>query len=195
MSTPRLTPAPAPKRHDGTRRRTPAIAALALSPLVLLPLLAACDSGQLASTAAESPDVAGVRGGVGDIVLDDVFIDATGPVAADGSVPLRGALSDDGPAADRLLSVSTAVTASVELVGANAQPSTGGIPIPAYGQVDAVQGNPQMFLVGVAAPIAPMVLVPVTFTFADAGSVTLDVPVSTSGGHAGLTGLPAPALP
>jgi copper(I)-binding protein len=188
-------PLPTPTRRRGRRLvqalGRPRLACLAVSSLAVLPLLAACDAGQQASTATESPDVIGVHGGVGDVVLDDVFIDGSATVATGASIPLRGALTDDGPAADRLLSVSTPAAASVELLGANGQPSTGGIPIPAYGQVDAVHGSPQMLLVDVASPIGPVALVPVTFTFADAGSVTLDVPVATSGGHAGLADLPA----
>src|SRR3954452_17357087 len=96
-------------------------------------------------------------------------------VQAEASVPLRGAFTNEADSADRLLAVSTPAATSVEVL-------TGGITLPAQTQVDAVNGAPQLRLEGVRSPIDITQLVPVTFTFSTAGSVTLGVPVATRSG-------------
>jgi periplasmic copper chaperone A len=159
-------------------RRTSLTAWTAVGLLVL----AGCDAGQEAETAQETPDVAGVDGTVGEVSLDDVFLDAEDTVEAGGSVPLRGVLTNDAEQADRLVGVSTPAAESVQLLDENGGPSTDGIEVPAGGQVEAVSGAVRMQLEGVTAPIAPTDTVSVTFTFATAGEVALDVPVTAGPG-------------
>lgn len=167
-----------PDRSAGRHRRGSVLGPAAL---VLAVALSACDTGQNASTARETPDVAGVAGSVGQIRLDDVFIASGGNIAAGASAPLRGTFTNEAGSADRLLGVSTpAATSVVELDGA--APSAGGISLPPQTQVDAVNGAPQLRLEEVRSPITITQLVPVTFTFRTAGSVTLDVPVATRSG-------------
>lgn len=161
-----------PGRSAGRHRWGPV---LGPAVLVLALVLSACGSGQNASTAGETPDVAGVEGSVGQIRLDDVFIVSAENIAAGASVPLRGAFTNEADSADRLLAVSTPAATSVEVL-------TGGITLPGQTQVNAVNGAPQLRLEGVRSPIDITQLVPVTFTFSTAGSVTLDVPVATRSG-------------
>jgi periplasmic copper chaperone A len=139
--------------------------------------LAGCDAGNDAETLQETPDTAGVAGTVGQVSLDDVFLDAEDTVAAGGSVPLRGVVTNDAEEADRLVVVTTPAAQSVQLLDESGQASPDGIEVPAAGQVEAVTGSVRMQLEGVTGPIAPTDTVRVTFTFATAGEVALDVPV------------------
>ena len=154
-------------------------AAAVLAPALVL---GACDAGQEAETAQETPDVPGVDDTVGEVSLDDVFLDAEDTVEAGASVPLRGVLTNDAEQADRLVGVSTPAAESVQLLDENGGPSTDGIEVPAGGQVEAVSGAVRMQLEEVTAPIAPTDTVSVTFTFATAGEVALDVPVAAGPG-------------
>ena len=154
-------------------RRTPLPAWAAVGLLVL----GGCDAGQEAETAQETPDVAGVDGTVGEVSLDDVFLDAEDTVEAGASVPLRGVLTNDAEEADRLVGVSTPAAGSVQLFDESGAPSADGIELPAGGQVEAVSDAVRMQLEDLTEPIATTDTVPVTFTFATAGEVRLDVPV------------------
>jgi len=140
--------------------------------------LGACDAGNEAETAQETPDVAGTDGTVGQVSLDDVFIEADGTVDTGGSAPLRGALTNDAEQADRLVGVTTPAAQSVQLLDESGAPSPSGIELPAAGQVDATTGAVRMRLEAVTEPIDTTDTVRVTFTFETAGHVDLDVPVS-----------------
>ncbi len=154
-------------------------AAAVLAPVLVL---GGCAAGQEAETAEETPDVAGVDGTVGAVSLDDVFLDAEDTVGAGASVPLRGVLTNDAEQSDRLVGVSTPAAESVQLLDESGAPSADGIELPAGGQVEAVSEAVRMQLEQVTAPIAPTDTVPVTFSFATAGEVTLDVPVTAGPG-------------
>ncbi|SHN55725.1 hypothetical protein SAMN05660350_00613 [Geodermatophilus obscurus] len=145
-------------------------------------VLGGCAAGEEAETAQETPDVAGVDGTVGEVSLDDVFLDAEDTVEAGASVPLRGVLTNDAEQADRLVGVSTPAAGSVQLLDESGAPSADGIEVPAGGQVEAVSEAVRMQLERVTEPIAPTDTVPVTFAFATAGEVTLDVPVAPGPG-------------
>ncbi|MGY1690798.1 copper chaperone PCu(A)C [Geodermatophilus sp. SYSU D01105] len=144
--------------------------------------LAGCDAGNDAETAEETPDVAGVDGTVGQVSLDDVFLDAEDTVAAGASVPLRGVLTNDAEEADRLVGVTTPAAESVQLLDESGAASPDGVELPAGGQVEAVTGPVRMQLEGVTGSIAPTDTVQVTFTFDRAGEVALDVPVAPGPG-------------
>ncbi|HZH19431.1 MAG TPA: copper chaperone PCu(A)C [Geodermatophilus sp.] len=154
-------------------------AAAVLAPVLLL---GGCAAGQEAETAEETPDVAGTDGSVGAVSLDDVFLDSEDTVEAGAAVPLRGVLTNDAEQADRLVGVSTPAASAVQLLDESGQVSSDGIELPAGGQVEAVSGAVRMQLEEVTAPIATTDTVRVTFTFATAGEVQLDVPVAPSPG-------------
>lgn len=145
----------------------------------VLAVVVGCDAGQDAGTAEETPDTPGVDGSVGDVDLDDVFLDADGTVAAGDSVGLRGALSNQAQATDRLVTVRTPAAGSVELLDEQGTSSPDGIELPADGQVDATQGPVRIRLDEVTESIGTTDTVPVTFVFENAGEVQLDVPVGT----------------
>ena len=150
--------------------------------LALVLAVGACAAGQEAETAQETPDTLGVDGTVGEVSIDDVFLDAEDTVQAGSAVPLRGVLTNDAEQADRLVGVSTPAAGSVQLLDESGQVSPGGIELPAGSQVEAVSSAVRMQLEGVTAPIAVTDTVPVTFTFATAGEVQLDVPVAPGPG-------------
>jgi copper(I)-binding protein len=143
--------------------------------------LSSCYSGQTAATASETPDTAGVAGGVGSIVLNDVFVQTADTVPTGGSVALRAALTDESPQPDRLVAVSTDAASSVELLATDGTPATGGIEVPGQGQVDATTGPVLIRLTGLTQALSPEAIVPITFEFARAGRVTIDdVPAAAS---------------
>lgn len=141
-------------------------------------VLGGCAAGQEAETAEETPDVAGVDGTVGEVSLDDVFIEAESTIEAGGSAPLRAVLTNDAQQDDDLLRVTTPAAESVQLLAELGAPSPDGIAVPAGGQVDATTGTIRMQLERVTEPIETADTVPVTFTFEHAGEVRLDVPVA-----------------
>ncbi|MGY1606651.1 copper chaperone PCu(A)C [Geodermatophilus sp. SYSU D00700] len=153
---------------------------LATTAAALALLVTACSTGQDAETTQEVPDTPGVDGSVGQVALDDVFLDADATIAAGDSVGLRGALTNDADTDDRLVSVSTPSAGSVVLLDEQGDSSPDGIDLPADGSVDATQGQVRMQLDDVTADIATSDTVSVTFAFENAGQVQLDVPVGTS---------------
>jgi periplasmic copper chaperone A len=163
------------RTHRGPRRL-----ALASTVTAALFALTACAAGQDAETTRETPDVAGVDGGVGTLLLDDVFIQSAATVPSGASVPLRGAFTNNGQSDEHLVSVSTPAAASVQLPDTTGAVSSTGIDIPAEGSVDATTGTVRLQLMDVTAPIQITQLVPVTFVFGDGEEITLDVPVSTA---------------
>jgi copper(I)-binding protein len=78
------------------------------------------------------------------------------------------------------VAVSTQAATSVELLAPDGTVATGGIEVPAEGQVDATTGPVLIRLSGLTGGLSPQAIVPVTFEFASAGRVTLDdVPAVT----------------
>ena len=166
--------------HSGGRWRTWSVVVVAG---LLCGVLTSCDAGQLAETATETPDTAGVDGGGGAMVLDDVFIQTPVSVPSGGSVALRGALTDESPQPDRLVAITTPAATSVELLAPDGTPASGGIEVPGQGQVDATTGPVLIRLIGLTRTLSPQAIVPITFEFARAGHVTIDdVPAAASAG-------------
>ncbi|MGY1694738.1 copper chaperone PCu(A)C [Geodermatophilus sp. SYSU D00814] len=145
-----------------------------------LVLLVGCDAGKDAATETEAPATAGVNAQAGSVQVVDAFLDTSGTVPAGGDVDLRAALVNDGDEEDRLVTVSTAAAASVELLGEDGAPAAGGIPVPAGGTVDATSGPVRLRLTGLTEDLPVGQSVPVTFEFAVAGDVAAQVPVGTS---------------
>jgi copper(I)-binding protein len=157
------------------RRRALAVLLAAL----LCGTLAGCYASQNAQTARLTPATPGVDGAVGMMVLNDVYLETAQTVPAGGSVALRGAFTDESTQPDRLVAVTTAVAASVELLATDGTVATDGIEVPAEGQVDATTGSVLIRLTGLTRELRPGAIVPITFEFATAGRVTLgDVPAA-----------------
>jgi len=139
---------------------------------VLLPALAGCEAGLNAPTLEFHPASSGVSTTVNGITVDNLFV-LGAPVGS--ALPAGGRagvfLAIEAENGDRLVAVSAPGTASsVKLAG-------GSINLPAQTLVDLGGPVPQMVLTGLANPLSGGETVQLTLVFADAGAVTLGVPV------------------
>lgn len=139
---------------------------------VLVPVLAGCEAGLNAPTLTFHPASAGVTTTQNGITLDNLFV--LGPPL--GSVLPPGGqagafLAIEAQNGDRLISVSAPGTASaVKLTG-------GSIDLQAQTLVDLGGPEPQVVLTGLANPLIGGETVQLTLVFAQAGAITLGVPV------------------
>jgi len=139
---------------------------------VLLPALAGCEAGLNAPTLEFHPASSGVSTTVNGITLDNLFV-LGAPVGS--ALPPGGRagvfLAIESENGDRLVSVSAPGTASsVKLTG-------GPVDLPAQTLVDLGGPVPQMVLTGLVNPLSGGETVQLSLTFAQAGVVTLAVPV------------------
>jgi len=139
---------------------------------VLVPALAGCEAGQNAPTLQFHPASSGASIIQNGITLDNVFV-LGAPVGS--ALPPGGRagvfLAIESQNGDRLVSVSAPGTASeVKLAG-------GPIDLPAQKLVDLGGPVPTMVLTGLANPLSGGQTVQLTLTFAEAGVITLGVPV------------------
>jgi len=139
---------------------------------VLVPALAGCEAGQNAPTLQFHPASSGASIIQNGITLDNVFV-LGAPVGS--ALPPGGRagvfLAIESQNGDRLVSVSAPGTASeVKLAG-------GPIDLPAHRLVDLGGPVPTMVLTGLANPLSGGQTVQLTLTFAEAGVITLGVPV------------------
>ncbi len=166
--------------------RAAATAALLLSPVAL----GACSAGQVAQTAEQNRDKAGNMTAVGDLVLRAVELPyPTGGVYTAGSdARLLAAVVSSGETTDTLVSIEGDQFDSVDVVDpdAAAEPANNtdslDLAVPADGILYLGNGTgPSVTLVGLADDLGVGQSINVTFTFEQAGAVTLPVPVATSG--------------
>lgn len=163
--------------------RAAVMGVLLLSPIALT----ACSAGQVAQTATQEPNI----GNQAD--LDDVTLRAltlpypTGGEYASGSdARLVGAVASTGLEEDTLVSIEGEAFETVEVVdpdaaapAADAGASTDlDLTIPPNGILYLSSGGgPTVALVGLTEDIGPGEAIDVTFTFEEAGEVTVPVPV------------------
>ncbi len=139
---------------------------------VLLPALAGCEAGLNAPTLEFHPASSGVSTTVNGVTVDNLFV-LGAPVGS--ALPPGGRagvfLAIEAQNGDRLLSVSAPGTASaVKLTG-------GPVDLPAQTLVDLGGPVPEMVLTGLVSPLSGGETVQLTLIFAQAGVVTLGVPV------------------
>ena len=165
--------------------RAAAMAALLVSPVAL----AACSAGQVAQTAEQNRDKTGEMAMLGPLALREVQLPyPTGGVYPAGSdARLLAAVASTSTTDDTLVSIQGGF-GSVEVVDPAA---TGGgtgtgsgsldLTVPANGILFLGNGTgPSVTLVGLDDQVGVGQTVPVTFTFQQAGTVTLQVPVATA---------------
>ncbi|MBL7493010.1 hypothetical protein I6A60_38860 [Frankia sp. AgB1.9] len=140
---------------------------LAAAALLGAPALAACASGNDAMTNLARTTTNTANGAVGTINLRNVYV--AGPVSQGGDAQVISALFNGGSQDDSLVAISS-------------PDATGGTPgspatlAPAGGQIYIANGSAPT-LTGLKKSLAIGTATKVTFTFAKAGAVTLDVPV------------------
>jgi copper(I)-binding protein len=138
--------------------------------LVALPLTA-CAAGYQAETSRERTTLTSVSGVKGNLTLRNVFF--VGPADAGGSLPLYFAAFNGGTSNDQLLSISS--------------PSASGATVPT---TRAILGGDSLFynagdasvpeLTGLKNKVLVAQAVTVTLSFAQAGELTLQVPIEAS---------------
>lgn len=143
--------------------------AVALAAVALLgaPALAACASGNDAMTNLARTTTNTANGAVGTINLRNVYV--AGPASQGGDAQVISALFNGGTQDDSLVAISSPDAAG----GTPGNPAT---LAPAGGQIYIANGAAPT-LTGLKKDLPVGAATKVTFTFAKAGAVTLDVPV------------------
>jgi len=164
-----------------------ALRAAALSALLLSPVaLTACSAGQVAQTAEQNRDKTGAQGDVGGLTLRAVQLPypVGGVYEAGNNARLMAAVSSTSDTEDTLLSIEGEDFDGVEVLdpGATTTPQRGSLDlaVPADSTLYLGDGTgPEVTLVGLSDEIGVGQFVDVTFTFEQAGEVTVPVPVAT----------------
>jgi copper(I)-binding protein len=139
---------------------------------VLAPALAGCEAGFNAPTLEYHPAAFGAYASKNGVSISNAFVlgpSPRGPEVAGGRAGLFFAITaQDG---DKLVSISAPGTAStVKLAG-------GSVNLPAATLVDLSGPVPKAVLTGLSSPLESGTLVALNFNFAEAGTITLTVPV------------------
>jgi copper(I)-binding protein len=139
---------------------------------VLAPALAGCEAGYNAPTLEYHPAAFGAYASKHGVSISNAFVlgpSPSDPEVAGGRAGLFFAMtSQDG---DKLVSISAPGTAStVKLAG-------GSVSVPAATLVDLSGPVPKAVLTGLSSPLESGSLVALNFNFAEAGTITLTVPV------------------
>jgi hypothetical protein len=161
-------------------------------------LTAACAAGQHAATADERPTFNGVNGDVGPIHIRGMVIDAPlGPSYSAGEdAQVKLVLVNVGNKPDRFDSISSPAFADWGAVKTSTscragQPAPTATTAPSSQQVILPEGcrvswgTPEatgtLSILSLSAKVFPGTTIPITLHFAQAGSITLRVPVALSG--------------
>ena len=169
--------------------RAATIGVLLLSPVVL----SACSAGQVTQTATQERDKTGAQAQVGDISLRQVQLlnPRSGSYEQGDDADLQVAIVNGGSEADTLVSVEGEGFGSAEIEGPSASssssPATGSssssstdeIEIPAGDAVFVGEDDYTITLTDLDEDITTGQYLEVTFTFENAGEVTLPVTVAT----------------
>ena len=139
-----------------------------------VPAAAGCEAGDNAPTLEFHHAAGGAYTTFNGISISNAFVLGAPPassVPAGSSASLFVSLYNGGAGDDQLTSVSAPDYATSVLV-------TGGtVSLPAQGEVNLTGPQPSVVLSGLTKPLSGSEAIPVTFDFAHAGSVTLQVPV------------------
>ena len=142
--------------------------------LLAIPAVAGCEAGLNAPTLEFHPAAGGAYATSDGISVSNAFVlgaPAGSSVPAGGSASLFVGLFNNGSINDKLLSVSAPnAAASVTIKG-------GGVTIPAEGAANLTGPEPTVVLKSLTKPLSGGQDIRVTFDFAQAGALTLDVPV------------------
>ncbi|WP_157180404.1 MULTISPECIES: hypothetical protein [Protofrankia] len=147
--------------------RTATALLVAATSLIGTAALSACAAGSDTLTSQARTTTNTVSGAVGTIALRNVYV--AGPAARGGDAQVVSAFFNGGTQEDQIIQVSSdAANGGVAPASSVLKPG-GGVIYIANGSAPTLTGLNRELLVGQA--------IPVTFTFAKAGSVTLNVPV------------------
>lgn len=161
-----------------------------------------CAAGQVAETAEELPAVNGAQASTGDVTINNaelVYPEKTSGVYAKGSdIELALTIANTGDVDDKLVDVSSDAASDVTVKGDKSVPSGGTLVVGDPGAANAAGnagdesaeaqnsdkgdeeqlGHARIALRDTTRPVKPAYELPVTFEFAEAGSVTAELPVA-----------------
>ena len=139
---------------------------------VLAPALAGCEAGYNAPTLEYHPAAFGAYATKNGVSISNAFVlgpSPSGPEVAGGRAGVFLAITSQN--GDKLVSASAPGTAtSVKILGAP-------VPVPAAAPVTLTGPVPRVVLNGLANPLRGGELVTLNLTFAEAGTITMTVPV------------------
>jgi len=134
--------------------------------------LSGCAAGQYSQTADQVAAIDGANGTVGDIAILNARLAPTErekyPAGSDARLLLW--ISNDGLTADTLSSVSTSAADSVEITG---DPAVPGQTLADF----ATDQGTEVTVTGFTADLFYGNSIPVTFNFANAGALSLNIPI------------------
>lgn len=173
--------------------------------LGLAALLTACGSGQITQTDTQQPAINGANGQIGAIAVRDAQLayppNPEGVYTPGATVPLWVSIVNTGVSDDQLVQVTSPAAIEVTIDGSTTTGKAipGGTTVASGFDVDgvasansassqiapSVNGAPipvRILLVGIKSingqPLRAGLTIPVTFVFAHAGQVTLNVPIA-----------------
>ena len=160
--------------------------------LLAVPAIAGCEAGLNAPTLEFHPASSGAQADFNGISITNAFV-LGAPVGASvppgGSASLFVGLFNNNRADDKLVAVAaTGAAASVTI-------KDGSVTIPSAGAANLTGPEPALVLKDLTRPLAGGQSVPVTFDFANAGAVTLNVPVEPQSYYYSTYSPPPPATP
>src|SRR5690349_890143 len=139
---------------------------------VLAPALAGCEAGYNAPTLEYHPAAFGAYASKNGVSISNAFVlgpSPSGPEVAGGRAGVFLAITAEN--GDKLVSASAPGTASaVQIIGAPGR-------VPALAPADLTGPVPRVVLTGLANPLQGGDLVTVDLTFAEAGTITITMPV------------------
>ena len=157
---------------------------------LLAPVLAGCEAGNGAPVLQFHPAANGAEGTADSLSISNAFIlggSGNQAVPQGGSASLFLSVYNNGGTADKLLGVDATGTAkSVQLTG-------GSIAIAAQNATDLEGPQPKVVLRGLSKALTAGTVVEVLFSFQNAGSVELAVPVEARSTYYSSFSPPAPA--
>jgi copper(I)-binding protein len=160
-----------------------ALRAATMGVLLLSPAaLSACSAGQVTQTATQERDKVGAMGQVGDLTIRAVEFASPGENGYErgDDADLKLAVVNRGPEDDTLVDVSGEGFGDVEFDdGSTGSAAADGIEIPAGGSVFVGEDELGVTLTDLDDALTTGKYLELTFTFENAGEVTLPVTVST----------------
>lgn len=155
------------------------VVALAVAAAAAVPA-AGCGAGQVSQTARMEAVTPGVNVTRGDIAVRNALVafPPQGVVWPAGSaVPLELRLVNSGGTDDALVDAASPAAEAVRITAPRSGQALLTLPLPARTLVELAPGRLQLVLVGLTEPLRSGDLVAVTLRFAQAGTVTLRLPV------------------
>lgn len=152
-------------------------------------VLAGCGAGQITQTSTIQPAADGALGQAGSVLVRNATL-ANRDVCeqaypAGSNAPLQLTIANTGPRDDALVSVSSANAAGAAIEGQKTVVAGSTLVVGSANEANALAGakagvgQAKVTLNGLKSNVWPGQTIPVTFSFRDSGSVTIDLPIAS----------------